>query len=105
MRFVLVLFAPAVQSLAPQTLATIAQLAHEAPGRIPVHTLLLTEQDGPAPPGASVLVDHRQRARKRLDGRPGTAYLLRPDQHVAARWRSLDLAAVQTALARATGHV
>ncbi len=40
----------------------------------------------------------------RYDGRPGTCYLLRPDQHVCARWRRFDLAAVRTAVARATGH-
>jgi 3-(3-hydroxy-phenyl)propionate hydroxylase len=41
---------------------------------------------------------------RRYDARPGTAYLIRPDQHVAARWRRVDLAAVQAALARATGQ-
>lgn len=39
---------------------------------------------------------------KRLDAQPGTAYLVRPDQHVCARWRSLDEAAVHAALATAT---
>jgi 3-(3-hydroxy-phenyl)propionate hydroxylase len=40
-------------------------------------------------------------AAQRYDARPGTAYLLRPDQHVAARWRQLDAGAVRRALARA----
>jgi len=40
----------------------------------------------------------------RYDGRPGTCYLVRPDQHVCARWRSFDRAKVERALARATGR-
>ena len=43
----------------------------------------------------------RASAARRCDGRQGTVYLLRPDQHVAARWRAFDAAAVQAALARA----
>ena len=31
--------------------------------------------------------------------------LIRPDQHVAARWRSFDEAAVSRALRNAVGHV
>jgi 3-(3-hydroxy-phenyl)propionate hydroxylase len=42
-------------------------------------------------------------AAQRYDAQPGTAYLLRPDHHVAARWRHLDLNKVQAALARAGG--
>lgn len=36
----------------------------------------------------------------RYDGQPGTVYLIRPDQHVAARWRAFDPAQVQAALRR-----
>ena len=49
-----------------------------------------------------VLIDTKGLAAERLDARPGTAYLLRPDQHVTARWRRLDVAAVRAAIARAT---
>ncbi|MCF8211969.1 MAG: FAD-dependent oxidoreductase, partial [Rhodoferax sp.] len=38
---------------------------------------------------------------KRYDARPGTVYLIRPDQHVAARWRKFDAAQVEAALRRA----
>ncbi|GAB3364215.1 MULTISPECIES: FAD-dependent oxidoreductase [Giesbergeria] len=41
-------------------------------------------------------------AAQRLDARPGTAYLIRPDQHVCARWRNPTEAAVRAALATAT---
>jgi 3-(3-hydroxy-phenyl)propionate hydroxylase len=40
----------------------------------------------------------------RYDAEPGTAYLLRPDGYVAARFRQPTRAALDAALARATGH-
>jgi 3-(3-hydroxy-phenyl)propionate hydroxylase len=36
-------------------------------------------------------------------GGPGAVYLVRPDQHVAARFRGFDAAAIQRALLRASG--
>ncbi len=66
---------------------------------------------GPAPEvpieGLSVLalgrdlIDAEGLLAQRYDGRPGTLYLIRPDQHVAARWRRFDAAKVQAALRRA----
>ena len=100
--FTLLLFVPDV--LDALTLRTVAKLAQ---GRIPVRTVLVAAAaaDGDAPDGTALLVDTKGRVAERLDGRLGTAYLLRPDQHVAARWRQLDLSHVQTALARATASV
>ena len=40
---------------------------------------------------------------QRYDGRPGTVYLLRPDQVVAARWRRFDGERIARALQRALG--
>jgi 3-(3-hydroxy-phenyl)propionate hydroxylase len=37
----------------------------------------------------------------RYDGRPGTVYLIRPDQYVAARWRSFDAEKIASAIGRA----
>jgi 3-(3-hydroxy-phenyl)propionate hydroxylase len=54
-------------------------------------------------PGVKVIVDTQGLVAKRYDATPGTSYLLRPDQHVVARWRQLDSAKLQTALARALG--
>ena len=53
---------------------------------------------------AGQLLDREGVAARRYDGEPGTAYLLRPDQHVAARWRRLDGAALAAAFARALGR-
>jgi 3-(3-hydroxy-phenyl)propionate hydroxylase len=48
------------------------------------------------------VMDTSGHAAQRYDAQPGTAYLLRPDQHVCARWRAPTKAAVEAALWRAT---
>jgi 3-(3-hydroxy-phenyl)propionate hydroxylase len=42
---------------------------------------------------------------QRYDATPDAFYLIRPDQHVAARWRHLDIRAARDAVQRATGHL
>lgn len=49
------------------------------------------------------LIDAQGVLTRRLDAQPGTAYLVRPDQHVCARWRQPSLEAVRAALRLANG--
>jgi 3-(3-hydroxy-phenyl)propionate hydroxylase len=46
------------------------------------------------------VIDTQGLLAQRYDGRPGTCYLIRPDQHIAARWRRFDAGAVRAALRR-----
>jgi 3-(3-hydroxy-phenyl)propionate hydroxylase len=46
------------------------------------------------------LIDAEGLIAQRYDARAGTVYLIRPDQHVAARWRGFDAARVEAALRR-----
>jgi 3-(3-hydroxy-phenyl)propionate hydroxylase len=64
---------------------------------------LLTLLDA-AEPDAGHLHDTQGLAARRCDAQPGTCYLIRPDQHVAARWRRFDPVATAAALARAQGR-
>lgn len=72
-------------------------------GELPVRTVIVapasivTQQ-----PTTTLVVVEDGTASARFDARPGTAYLLRPDQHVCARWRSFDPEKIRRALARAT---
>jgi 3-(3-hydroxy-phenyl)propionate hydroxylase len=54
--------------------------------------------------GASRIDDSERLLAARYDGKPGTCYLFRPDQHLCARWRSFELPSVRAAIARATGQ-
>ncbi|MBB1075680.1 FAD-dependent oxidoreductase [Rhodoferax sp. 4810] len=80
-------------------LTQCAALAQQA---IPVQVLLISAQPGAAPGGLTLLHDSAGRFAQRFDAAPGTTYLIRPDQHVAARWRSFDAEQISAAVARAT---
>jgi 3-(3-hydroxy-phenyl)propionate hydroxylase len=51
--------------------------------------------------GTRTLIDTEGLIAERYDLQPGTTYLLRPDQHVCARWRQPSPDALRTALKRA----
>ena len=97
-RFQLLYFADDAAAIDAATAQALASLA-EAP--IPVEPVVVAAS-GTAPAGLLTLIDTRGRIAERYDLRAGSCYLIRPDQHVAARWRALDPAAVRTALAVAT---
>jgi len=58
----------------------------------------------PVPVRVESVPEQKLLAWERYDARPGTAYLLRPDQHVCARWRAIDTARIEAAVSRATGY-
>jgi 3-(3-hydroxy-phenyl)propionate hydroxylase len=52
------------------------------------------------PADVPVFIDTEGLFAQRYDALPGSLYLFRPDQHLTARWRHLDLNAVRSAVSR-----
>ncbi len=97
-RFQLLVFADSVGAI---DAATLAQLMALAADPIAVQPIVVTPAGGRID-GLTVLADAQGLMVRRYDAKPGTAYLARPDQHVAARWRAFDPTLVRAAVARAT---
>ena len=95
-----VLFTAGRDSVSSETLARLETLKQ---GPVPVEMIIVTEKAQPSESlrGLEVVVDVEGLLRRRYDSREGTFYLIRPDQHVCARWRDFDVDKVQAALARA----
>ena len=64
----------------------------------------LPEEVAMIPIGSAGLSDAAGLLAARYDARPGTAYLLRPDGYVAARFRHPTRSAIEAALLRASGN-
>ncbi|RKF50861.1 FAD-dependent oxidoreductase [Paraburkholderia fungorum] len=72
-------------------------------GPVPLKLVVVTSGDGQVAVAsdAKVVHDVDGLAAARYDAQPGTFYLIRPDQHVCARRRQLDVNFVEAALKRA----
>ena len=79
---------------------TDGQLAAIGSGAIPVHLIIVK------PAGArdqDCIIDKKGLVHRHYDAAPGSFYLIRPDQHVAARWRNFRKDRVAAAFAQAAG--
>jgi 3-(3-hydroxy-phenyl)propionate hydroxylase len=97
-RFVLLVFAPSAEAVLPSWRDKFASLVQDD---LAVDTLVVTPGGGWLP-GLKVAADPQGHAARRYDADDLAVYLVRPDQHVAARWRTFDAARVRAAVARAT---
>jgi 3-(3-hydroxy-phenyl)propionate hydroxylase len=101
----LLLFLDDADALDAQTAAALRALTRE---RLPIETRLVLSQRQAAPPslhGLSALADVEGLAHARYAAGPGTACLVRPDQHLAARWRRFEPDAVRQAARRMLGDL
>ncbi len=69
---------------------------------IPIQVVTVQPGDGRGNP--EVVVDKKGLVFKHYDGKPGTFYLIRPDQHVAGRWRTFVADKVKRAALKATAQ-
>ena len=87
---------------APVSVQWLEELRHSVGGEVRI-TLIVRRAEGDAGE-VRVIEDAEELVQQRYDGQPGTVYLLRPDQHVAARWRTPRLVDVFEGVARAQGR-
>lgn len=80
---------------------TIEQLLSLQQGAIPVEPIVVVNT-GKVAKGIKTLVDVRGMMTSRYDAQDGSCYLVRPDQHVAARWQQLNVNKVRQAVNIAT---
>jgi 3-(3-hydroxy-phenyl)propionate hydroxylase len=83
--------------------ACAARVAALASLPVPVRALIVVPKgrESGSVSGATVVEDAEGLLAQRFDARPGTFYLLRPDQHVCARLRAFDAAPIAAAVNRA----
>ncbi len=84
----------------PHLMDELVTLQLKPPGTdvLLVLSTTLAQSAGQALP---TFIDHEGTLMRRYDAHGGACYLLRPDQHIAARWREIDITAIRNALSRA----
>jgi 3-(3-hydroxy-phenyl)propionate hydroxylase len=101
-RFTSLVFGRAGSPFNTQTLEALQALAR---GPMPLDFVVMLEKDAAVPAGlpetAVVLRDVQGLAAQRYGAEDGAFYLIRPDQHVCARFKRADAARVERALKRA----
>ena len=96
----LLLFLDDPDALGARTAAALRSLAGE---RVPIETRLILRREGGAPAtiqGLWALSDVEGLAARRYGARSGSACLVRPDQHLTARWRRFEPDTVRQAAQR-----
>ncbi|QCP52518.1 FAD-dependent oxidoreductase [Trinickia violacea] len=90
--------------------ASVAALSALRDAALPVKSIVVSagplddyRQAGAALADITLLEDTEGIAAQRYDASPGTLYLIRPDQHVCARWRHAEPGDLEAALKRALG--
>ncbi|VVD96345.1 FAD-dependent oxidoreductase [Pandoraea aquatica] len=102
-RFVALVFG-APSSLDAASLAALEALSGDSVPVMPVFVTPDLEAACDTHDVHSIWHDTQGLAAQRYDAAPGTVYLIRPDQHVCARWRSVDATAIAAARERALGR-
>jgi len=99
-RFQVILYVDDIDAFERTTLDALRAMQDDA---IPVETVVVY-RSGESPAGIDALCDVKGMIAERYDARDGSAYLIRPDQHIAARMRAASVDKIHQAVARATAQ-
>jgi 3-(3-hydroxy-phenyl)propionate hydroxylase len=84
-------------------IAELERVTAELSERVNRVDIIRVDASGQGAGNTTYISDDKGVLAQRYDLQQAAVYLIRPDQHVAARWRELDGSAITTALRRAMG--